>query len=144
MSNKLDVIGLRNKGYRLTPQRLAILNILEEHEGHITPSDIFTKAKERIPGVTEATIYRTLDFLSHNRLILVAHIGNGHLVYESASHEHHHLICKTCGGTVQIEHELLNELYNTFQIRTGFQIDCSHVTFFGLCPKCQPDLDSIS
>jgi Fur family transcriptional regulator, ferric uptake regulator len=127
---------LREKGHRLTPQRLLILQILESDGGHLTPSDIFERASLRMPGMTEATVYRTLDFLAHNGLALVAHIGDGRLVYESAAHNHHHLICRACGHTVEIEHDLLESLYTQFHQRTGFRIDCCHVTFFGLCPGC--------
>jgi len=132
-----DLQSLRARGHRLTPQRLAILQILEEHPGHLSPAELYQLAVERMPGLTEATVYRTLDFLSRHGLALVAHIGSGHLVYEAAGHEHHHLICKDCGETVEIEHELLQELYQAFFKRTGFEIDGSHVTFFGRCPECR-------
>ncbi len=132
----IDMKALRKQGHRLTPQRLAILEILKEDGGHLTPAEIYTRALERMPGMTEATVYRTLDFLAQHELALVAHVGNGHLVYEVAGREHHHLICRSCGGTVEIKHELLEALYKTFEEQTGFQINCCHVTFFGLCPAC--------
>ena len=137
MNDLKDMRSLRASGHRLTPQRLAILQILEEHGGHLTPTEVYEHAIERMPGLTEATVYRTLDFLSRHGLALAAHVGSGHLVYECAGREHHHLICKECGGAVEIEHAVLEELYQTFYLRTGFQIDSSHVTFFGLCPACQ-------
>ena len=137
MSEFKDMQSLRASGHRLTPQRLAILQILEEHGGHLSPAELYERVVERMPGMTEATVYRTLDFLSRHGLALVAHVGSGHLVYEAAGHEHHHLICKECGGMVEIAHSLLEELYQAFYQRTGFQIDSSHVTFFGLCPGCQ-------
>lgn len=127
---------LRERGFRLTPQRLVILDILEHHHGHLTPSEIFQNACLRLPGITETTVSRTLDFLTHNGLALVAHIGDGKLVYESASRKHHHLICRECGHTVEIGPGLLEMLYANFQKETGFLIDCSHMTFFGLCPQC--------
>jgi Fur family transcriptional regulator, ferric uptake regulator len=130
------VKSLREKGHRLTPQRLVILQILEENDGHLAPAEIIARASQRMPGLTEATVYRTLDFLARNGLALVAHIGDGRLVYESAAHNHHHLICRACGQAVEIEADLLDSLYNQFQERTGYRIDCCHVTFFGLCPAC--------
>ncbi len=137
-NNEHTVQLLRAQGHRLTPQRLAILQILEDAGGHLTPIEIYERAAQRLPGLTEATVYRTLDFLAHNGLALVAHVGEGRLVYESAEHNHHHLICRACGHTVEIEHDLLKELYAQFAERTGYQIDCSHMTFFGLCPGCAP------
>jgi Fe2+ or Zn2+ uptake regulation protein len=136
-----SVITLRERGFRLTPQRLAILRILEDSGSgdtsrHLTPSEIFERALKRIPGLTEATVYRTLDFLVHNGLAMVTHIGEGRLVYEAAGHNHHHLICRDCGQAVEVEHELLESLYTRFYQQTGYTVDMSHVTFFGHCPGC--------
>jgi len=128
--------NLRERGYRLTPQRLAIMQILEKDGGHLSPVEIYERAVTQIPGITEATVYRTLDFLGRNGLALVAHVGDGRLVYEIAGHNHHHLICHGCGMTVEIEHLLLEALYTQIGEQTGFTIDHWHVTFFGLCRDC--------
>jgi Fur family ferric uptake transcriptional regulator len=127
------------RGYRITPQRMIILRILREAETHLHPTEIYRRARAILPGMTEATVYRTLAFLTEQGLALAAHIGNGQLVYEIAGHAHHHLICRSCGGILEIEHDLLTELYALFQVRTGYQIDSMHTTFFGLCPECQGD-----
>ena len=136
MQSDQKVQLLRAQGRRLTPQRLAILQVLEEHGGHLTPSEIFERASARLPGLTETTVYRTLDFLAENGLALAAHIGDGRMVYEFAGRNHHHLICRECGYTVEIEGALLEQLYAQFKEQTGFRIDCCHVTFFGLCAGC--------
>lgn len=133
---------LRQRGFRLTPQRLAILQIIEEDGGHLAPVTIYERAVKRLPGLTEATVYRTLDFLASNGLALVAHVGDGRLVYETAAHNHHHLICRGCGETVELEHDLLEALFETFHRRTGFEIDMCHVTFFGHCPECSGEQTS--
>lgn len=130
---------LHTRGFRMTPQRLAILQILHDASSHLTPGEIYERVQQHLPGITEATVYRALSFLSEQNLILAAHIGSGQLVYEIAGHDHHHLICRACGCTHEIEHEMLQALYQQFQEKTGFQIDNIHVTFFGLCPACQPD-----
>lgn len=134
---KHNLSRLRSEGYRLTPQRLAILEILHKSGGHSTPTEIYQVARETLPGLTEATVYRTLNFLTEQGLVLAAHVGSGQLVYEIAERIHHHLICRNCGDTGEIEHEILEELYKKFQTKTGYIIDSTHLTFFGLCPKCQ-------
>ena len=128
---------LRARGYRLTPQRLAILSILRTSGEHLTPSEVYQKALQALPGITEATVYRTLNFLVENELIMAAHIGSGQLVYEIAERDHDHLICRTCGQTHEIDHTILIALYQEFAHTTGYQIDSVHQTFFGLCPACQ-------
>jgi len=128
---------LRSKGYRMTPQRMVILHILFEADSHLTALEICEQAQRAMPGLTEATVYRTLNFLSEQGLILAAHIGNGQFAYEVAGHAHHHLICRKCGGMQAIDHAFLEALYRQFRDSTGYQIDSMHVTFFGLCPGCR-------
>lgn len=128
---------LRAQGFRITPQRMAILNILRQQERHLSPLEVYQFASQIMPGLTEATVYRTLNWLSAQGLALPAYIGSGQLVYEIAGHNHHHLICRRCGHTQEISHSLLEDLYQQFQVSTGYEIDSIHVTFFGLCPYCQ-------
>lgn len=141
MDNK-QISHLHAHGFRVTPQRLAILRILEEANGHLPPLMIYERAQQLLPGITEATVYRTLNFLVDQGLALAAHIGNGQLVYEIAGREHHHLICRRCGEAIEIDHQLLKDIYEELHQRTGFQIDCIHVTFFGLCSECQHNISS--
>ena len=132
---------LRARGFRMTPQRMAILHVLHHEGTHLSPTEVFARAKEALPGLTEATVYRTLEFLSENGLVHPAHMGSGHLVYEidRQDHDHHHLICRKCGGEVQIEHASLESVYAQLEASSGFRNIDSHVTFFGLCPRCQED-----
>jgi Fur family ferric uptake transcriptional regulator len=132
-----DLSHLRSQGFRLTPQRLTILRVLVEAHEHITPSEIFRQVQSQLPGVTEATIYRTLNFLAEHGLVLVAHVGHGQLVYEIAGHDHHHLICRTCGQMQEIDHTELVVFFDRLMARTGFRVDTVHATFFGYCPGCQ-------
>ena len=130
---------LREQGYRLTPQRLAILEVLKSAKGHLTPTEIYHRVVENLPGMTEATIYRTLNFLAEQGLVLVAHVGRGQLVHEITDHDHHHLICRQCGEMTEIDHLQLTALYEQFLDNTGYQINTIHSTFFGLCPDCQSE-----
>jgi len=128
---------LRERGFRMTPQRMAILHVLHGEEAHLSPTEIFARAKEALPGLTEATVYRTLDFLCENGLVHSASLRGGHLVYEIAQQDHHHLICRKCGGEIQIDHASLENVYKELEASSGFRSIDSHVTFFGLCPGCQ-------
>jgi len=128
---------LRSRGYRITPQRIAILAYLYDTPGHYSPPEIYEHVRQTSPGVTEATVYRTLEFLAENNMILPALNGNGHLVYEIAGHDHHHVICRSCGASVEIEHALLQKLYKQLEAESGYRLTTSHLTFFGLCPACQ-------
>jgi Fe2+ or Zn2+ uptake regulation protein len=128
---------LRARGFRMTPQRLTILHVLGHSGGHLSPARVFELARQDLPGLTEPTVYRTLEFLAENGLVHPAHVGSGHLVYQMSAGDHHHLICRTCGEEVEVKHAVLENLYRKLETGTGYRLTDSHVTFFGLCPRCQ-------
>jgi Fur family transcriptional regulator, peroxide stress response regulator len=125
---------LRARGFRMTPQRLAILHTLRHAGTHLSPREVYKRAKQDLPSLTEPTVYRTLEFLAQNGLVRQAHAGNGHLRYEIAGPDHHHLVCRLCGNEMQVEHSLLETLYHRLESTTGYLRIDSHMTFFGICP----------
>ncbi len=128
---------LRARGFRTTSQRLAILHVLRHAGTHLSPSEIYRLAKQDFPRLTEPTVYRTLEFLSDIALVRPSYNSSGHLTYEIASRDHHHIICKQCGSEVEVEHTLLESLYRLLETTSGYHSIGSHVTFFGVCPECQ-------
>ena len=128
---------LRARGYRMTSQRLAILHVLHHSGGHLSPAAVFEQARHELPGLTETTVYRTLEFLAENGLVRPALTGNGHLVYEIARHEHHHLICRACGMEMEVQHDLIQAMMQSLESASGYKLTGSHLTFFGLCSSCQ-------
>jgi Fe2+ or Zn2+ uptake regulation protein len=94
-------------------------------------------AKKDFPRLTEPTVYRTLEFLAKNGWARPAQAGNGRLRYELAQDDHHHIVCRVCGNQVEVEHHLLENLYSKMESTSGYARIDSHVTFFGMCPKCQ-------
>jgi len=120
----------------MTPQRAAILHALHHAGGHLSPTQVYDLAR-RESNLTEPTVYRTLEELAEKKILLAAHVGNGKMVYELAeNNDHHHLICRNCGKTIEVEHAPLELLYRQLESSTGYKLDSSHVTFFGLCPDC--------
>ncbi len=128
---------LRARGYRMTQQRLAILHVLHHSGRHLSPIEIYEQARADAPSLTETTVYRTLEFLAENGLAHPAPLGNGHLAYQIAGHNHHHLKCRNCGSEMEVEHSTLEKLYRQLEIESGYRLTSGHITFFGLCPNCQ-------
>lgn len=124
---------LHSRGYRMTPQRLAILQALHDG-GHLSPTQIFERVQQT--GMTESTVYRTLEFLAGNGVVMVADQGNGHLAYELSSEAHHHIICRTCGAQIEVDPVLLAPAIRQIESETGYRLNVGHLTFFGLCPEC--------
>jgi Fur family transcriptional regulator, ferric uptake regulator len=127
---------LRSRGYRMTPQRLAVLQALHDG-GHLSPAQIYERVSQT--GMTETTVYRNLEFLAGNGVVNPTQVGGGHLTYELAGHDHHHLVCRACGTQVALEPALLQIAISQLEQQTGYQIEAGHLTFFGLCPECQPN-----
>lgn len=127
---------LHGRGFRITPQRTAILAFLHDTPGHFSPADIYNHLQRTVPGVTGATVYRTLEFLAENDMVLASLTSDGHLVYEIAGYDHHHLVCRGCGKTIRVEHLQVEKLYKQLEAETGFHLTTSHLTFFGFCPEC--------
>ena len=128
---------LRARGYRMTPQRLAILHVLRHEGTHLSPSDVYKQARKELPRLTEPTVYRTLEFLADNGLVRPSYSATGHLTYEIAGIEHHHIVCRNCESEIEVEHTLLESLYRLLETTSGYRSIDSHVTFFGVCPECQ-------
>ena len=128
---------LRARGYRMTQQRMAILHVLHHSGKHLSPTQVYERAIKELPNLTEPTVYRTLEFLTENGLARPAYMGNGHIAYEIALHEHHHLVCRTRGNTMEVDHSLLKNMYQKLESSSGYKLTDSHLTFFGLCSNCK-------
>jgi Fe2+ or Zn2+ uptake regulation protein len=128
---------LRSHGFRVTAQRMAVLHVLRHSQTGLSPAQVWQRARESLPGLTQTTVYRTLDFLSENGLAWSVRLDKGHLVYEIAGKQHHHLICRRCGREMQVEHSLVKKMYAKLEAASGYRLSDNHLTLFGLCPACQ-------
>ncbi len=128
---------LRANGFRMTPQRMAILHVLHHAGTHLSPTQIYKQAKKDLPSLTEPTVYRTLEFLAENGLVHPSHAGNRHVTYQIAGDDHHHVVCRMCGDEIEVQHQLLEGLYRKLESTSGYARIDSHITFFGVCPQCQ-------
>jgi Fe2+ or Zn2+ uptake regulation protein len=109
----------------MTPQRLAILHVLCHAGTHLPPTEIYKQARQELPTLTEPTVYRTLEFLAENGLVHPSHSNNGRLTYQIA------------GDEIEVQHQVLETLYQKLESTSGYVRIDSHVTFFGVCPECQ-------
>lgn len=129
---------LNRLGYRLTPQRLMILKIVEEATGHISADDIYSKVCDQYPQMNISTVYRTLELVKELGLVTETDLGDGRVRYHcmGKGRHHHHLVCEQCGEIIDMEEAMLNPLWMEVQEKFGFRVDMKHLAFFGKCPKC--------
>lgn len=128
---------LHAKGYRVTPQRLIVLDAVCEVGGHATFGAIYARVKELDPTIDQSTIYRALDVLSDAGLITVAEMGEQGKIYNIAGDaDHHHLRCQSCGLVLTIPTIYLNPLKKALQEQHGFYLQTDHIVLLGLCANC--------
>ncbi|MDI2131759.1 Fur family transcriptional regulator [Yinghuangia seranimata] len=127
---------LRDKGYRLTPQRQLVLEAVDTL-GHATPDEILTEIHKTASGINISTVYRTLELLEQLDLVKHTHLGHGAPTYHPAgSSDHLHLVCRDCERVTEVELGLAEPLAETVESRFGFDIDLRHFAIFGRCGDC--------
>ncbi len=144
MSNKkienLKLI-LKEKGYKLTPQRRSILDEIIKNEGsHLTTEEIYDLVKVNCPEIGLATVYRTVQLLEEMEVLYKLDLDDGcsryELCDEDESHQHHHLICQNCGKVIEVEGDLLEELEQGIEKKYNFKIKNHSLKFYGICDNC--------
>ncbi|MFN3929590.1 MAG: Fur family transcriptional regulator, partial [Thermoflexus sp.] len=114
---------LRERGYRVTPQRLMVLEVLRTAEQHMTAEEIHSVLQKRYPGVDLSTVYRTLRLFVQLGLLEQHELGGGRRVYEWRTHpDHGHFLCERCGRLEHLGKELLEPLRLSLERTRGYQI----------------------
>ena len=137
-ANKIAGI-LKQHGYKLTPQRRAVLDEIAHIQEHLTPAAIYEKVSQQHPGIGLVTIYRTLDILAKLGLLCKVHTEDAcrsYLIRRPSGH-HHHLICSNCHRVIDFTGYDLGELQARLSKGTGFKIDGHLLEFTGICQACQ-------
>jgi Fur family ferric uptake transcriptional regulator len=138
LTEKKVVTALRHNGYKLTPQRQAVIRVITSSQDHLSPAGIYEKIRYVHPNIGLVTIYRTLEILTELGLICEVHAGGSCRSYTiSTQQHHHHLICSNCGMVVDFTGHYLNELEQNLSKESGFRIDGHLLEFIGLCRACR-------
>ena len=129
---------LRQRGYKLTPQRKVILRVIDHSNDHLTPAAIYERAKRQYRDIGLVTIYRTLELLARLGFICKVYVGdNGrsYLLRRPKGH-HHHLICSSCDRVVDFTGCDISKMEERLIRQTGFKIESHKVEFLGQCRDC--------
>lgn len=139
MANHSEMLAaLRASGYRLTPQRESVLAVMADCETHLTADEILRRVRTRYPYLNKSAVYRSLELFTRLGLVSQADLGQGRVEYELHQHpHHHHLVCRDCGGVMQVDNDCFVSLEKSLRHKYGFRADLDHFAIFGLCRKCQ-------
>ena len=130
--------ALQEKGHRLTPQRMLVIEALHSADKHISAEEISDHLHSRYPYVNISTVYRTLDLLKKLHLVTETNFGEGRVRYHVAEKgHHHHLICRSCGKIIDLEELALHPLRDTLLQQYGFDADLRHLAIPGECSGCR-------
>jgi Fur family ferric uptake transcriptional regulator len=128
---------LKDKGYRLTPQRRMILDIIHQANAHITAEDILVQIEDKIAGVNKSTVYRTLELLVNLGLVVKSELGGRKVYHHTDEGHHHHLVCKQCGQQLHCDEATLQPLKKSLKEKLGFEADLNHHVIYGICQECR-------
>ena len=129
---------LREQGYRLTPQRNLIWEVLRDAGRHMTAEEVAAEVRRTLPDVNVSTVYRTLELLVSLDLVVETRLEGSVCYYEvSPEPTHHHFVCTQCGAVGHFSDELLAPVHAELTQRHSFDVSQIQVTAFGLCHECR-------
>ncbi len=126
----------RKAGLKITPQRIAVYEILLNTRSHPSVEEIYEEVKKRYPFVSLATVYRTVETLEQMGLAKkICYWGNS-ARYDANMKDHHHMICVRCGVIKDVHVDVTIDIPEEIE---GFRTTGYSVNVYGVCPSCRRD-----
>ncbi len=132
------VEAMASRGHRVTPQRLAILEVLAKSEGHPTANQVLRRVQRRFPMVGKATVYNTIQLLKGLGQVLELEFRDAPNRYDGNTPEPHpHLLCTQCGRIDEVMNPSLHETASRVADEVGYELLSHRFDVYGLCPSCR-------
>ena len=126
-----------DNGCKVTPQRLAVYDMLSHTTEHPTAEMIYQKVKEQYPTMSFATVYKSVEIFSKLGVIQVLNTGEDSFRYDAKTSEHPHIKCTKCGRVNDVSHLDARAVESLVENETGFKVNGHQFYFYGICPDCQ-------
>ena len=130
------VNSLREEGFRITPQRIAIVEYLLKTEEHPSAEHIHKIVQKKYPMVSLSTVYKTLDLLREKKLVNEIKV-EGEARFDAHTDEHINLVCMNCGKIDDIDEDSLKEIQAKAARKSKYVILKSNFELFGYCNNCK-------
>ena len=131
---------LKEKGYKITPARLAILDVLNNTKLPLTAEEVYIELKKqkKHKEINEATVYRTLSLFENGKILKKIDFRKGSAYFELADHHHHHIVCIKCEvvedfHSNDVEKALGKVVHNSSKF---ISINDHSLELFGVCKNC--------
>jgi Fur family transcriptional regulator, peroxide stress response regulator len=133
---------LKEHGYKLTPQRLALAKVLSVSKGHPNVEKIFERLQDSFPTMSLATVYRNVMLFKSFGEVLELGFPDGSNRYDGNNpNPHPHVICIKCKKIVDPDLDSLDEMKKEVALETNFKILNHRLDFFGICSNCLAEKD---
>ena len=128
--------ALRRRGYKATPQRIAICRVALRSRDHPTAQRVYREVKETHPTVSLATVYKTLNVLKELGLVQDLTFEHRETRFDSYVQPHINLVCRRCGNISDLEHRLAREIVSKVAATGRFSPTGQRLDVYGICQKC--------
>lgn len=128
--------ALRDRGQRVTPQRLLIYRALRELDRHVTAEDVLETVGKSLPNVSLPTVYSTLELFEELDLVRRLGVIQGAVLYDPRPDFHHHRICDRCGAIDDLDVDVALGVALAEADHRGFRPRRAEVLVHGLCASC--------
>ena len=128
---------LSDRGYKVTPQRRIILQVLSDSHRHLSAEEIAEEVKQIEPGISVATVYRNLNLLADIGIVSRLDLHEGPARYELNQGHNHHLVCLGCGNAIKLGFCPMQGEIKKIIEESGFEVDSHHFEITGYCQECQ-------
>ena len=127
---------LRSEGYKVTPQRIAIYQVLYGQNEHPTAEMIYQSLRQDHPTMSLATVYKTMEIFEKIGLVKVLEVGDERAHYDWDTTAHAHIRCVRCNKVEDMMNVDLYAIADMAGKASAYQITGQQITFEGVCPEC--------
>jgi Fur family peroxide stress response transcriptional regulator len=132
--------SMRNQGFRITPQRVAIVEYMISTDSHPSAEELYRVVKKKYPMVSLATVYKTLELLTKKGIVRELSFPEGSR-YDANVDAHINLVCMNCGRIQDIDiDEALEDLESKVSKKSKYRIFGRRFELYGYCSECQSKL----
>jgi Fe2+ or Zn2+ uptake regulation protein len=127
---------LRDRGHRVTPQRILIHRAIGELDRHASAEEVLARVSDSLPNTALPTVYATLELFEELGMVRRVPIAGGPTLWDPRTDQHQHTVCRSCGAVEDLDVGIDSERLLRAARRGGFRADSAELVVGGLCARC--------